>query len=64
MPVEFLSDGLDCSGMRTIAMPAEWDSALLTLQLAPAGVNYADLYDFMGQEIQINVAPGHRRRDP
>ena len=21
-------------------------------------MNYADLYDFMGQEIQINVAPG------
>lgn len=55
---EALSDGVDCSGMRTIAMPAGWDSACVTFQLAPAGVNYADLYDFMGNEIQINVAPG------
>jgi hypothetical protein len=56
-----LSDALDCTAgtILRIRMPPNWTAgANLSFQTSSDGVNFGDLYDINGHEIQIPVVPG------
>ncbi len=55
-----LSGGVDLGGMAVarIVMPAQWTTAVLTVQASADGQTYSDLYDRYGTEYTIQAAAG------
>lgn len=55
-----LSPALDTGGLVLggLLIPSGWTTAVVTFQAAPDGVNYADVYDDQGNEVQVSAAPG------
>jgi hypothetical protein len=59
-PGEDLSDAINCSAGNPVrlTMPGQWDDAPLTFQVSTDNKMFNDLYDHLGNEIEVVVVPG------